>query len=435
MTTFDEIIPILVEIFHDHPDEISMLRPVLINRDLNSRVRLIVDKKLEDDGPAQTALEKITRLMQERLGPHAYEAERAVLFAPDIHRELELEKKIRLEDAEDVYVVDRLAVEGSWTSISQPGPGAPRIVFFSIKGGVGRSTALAASAWALAENGARVLVLDVDLESPGLSSSLLPEDRRPKYGITDWLVEDLVNNGDAVFEDLAATSALSHNGEIIVVPAHGADPGEYVAKLGRVWMPKVDLQGAREGWSRRLARLLDALEKKWTPDVILIDSRAGIDEVASACVTDLSAYTVLLFAVDGDQTWSGYRILFRHWRESGVVREIRNRIQVVGGMVPETETNKYLDSLLEGAWNVFSEELYDEVPSGAVATEDEYWSFDLVDEGGPHFPWTVMWNRSFAGLKSLHWRLTDIDVGTVRLVFGPLIGGLKPLLEREQIHQ
>ena len=32
---------------------------------------------------------------------------------------------------------------------------------------------------------------------------------------------------------MTATSLLSHDGEIYVVPAHGMDPGEYVSKLGR----------------------------------------------------------------------------------------------------------------------------------------------------------------------------------------------------------
>jgi len=51
----------------------------------------------------------------------------------------------------------------------------------------------------LLRTGKRVLVLDLDLESPGLSSSLLPPDRQPMYGITDWLIEDLVDNADIVF--------------------------------------------------------------------------------------------------------------------------------------------------------------------------------------------------------------------------------------------
>lgn len=431
MTTFDEIIPKLVEIFQRQEDE-TAIRPVLINRDLNGRVRLIVDEKLKNDGRARDVLNKIAQDMQDALGPHAYSAEQALLFESNINETLPREIKFSLEGCQDVYVVDRLASEGNWSSISIPNTTPSRIVFFSIKGGVGRSTALAATAWALAEQGKRVLVLDLDLESPGLSSSLLPEDRRPTFGITDWLVEDLVENGDVVFKDMVATSTLSHNGEIFVVPAHGVNAGEYVAKLGRVWMPKVRFDGSRELWSKRLSRLIDGLEKRWSPNVTLIDSRAGIDEVASACVTDLSASTILLFAIDGDQTWSGYRILFRHWRTSGVVREIRDRLQVVGAMIPEVGTEDYSQGLRERAWDAFSEELYDEVPAGAIATEDEIWSFDESDESSPHFPWSVRWHRGFAALRSLHGKLTDIDVEVVHTIFGPLIDGLLPLIKTER---
>ena len=44
------------------------------------------------------------------------------------------------------------------------------------------------------------------------------------------------------------------------LPAHGRHVGEYVAKLGRVWMPKMNAKGEREPWFERLRRLLDALE-------------------------------------------------------------------------------------------------------------------------------------------------------------------------------
>lgn len=47
-------------------------------------------------------------------------------------------------------------------------PGAPIITFYSYKGGTGRSMSLANTAWILASNGCRVLVVDWDLEAPGL---------------------------------------------------------------------------------------------------------------------------------------------------------------------------------------------------------------------------------------------------------------------------
>jgi hypothetical protein len=326
-------------------------------------------------------------------------------------------------------VVDRLAAETDWTSIVPEAPGAPRVVFFSIKGGVGRSTALALTAWSLAQRGKRVLVLDLDLESPGLSSSLLPDERRPAHGVTDWLVEDLVDNGAAVFGDLVASGDLSREGEILVVPAHGRDPGEYVSKLGRVWMPKVDAEGAREAWPRRLNRLLDELEKGLRPDVILIDSRAGMDEIASACVADLGASLVLMFALEGEQTWSGYRILFRHWNRTGAARRIRERLQVVGALVPELGGAEYARRLREEAWTTFAEELYDDVPAGEPA--GGRWSFDVTDEAAPHFPWLVRWHRGYAALGSLHGRVRGLDPAEAALIFGPLLEGVSRVVGEE----
>ncbi len=296
MMTFADTLPELTNIFLDFKDELAVMRPILVNRDLNGRIRLIIDEKWENSEHQQATLTLIAIKMFEKLGAHTYPVEQSLLFEPDIQDFLERELSFPLEGTSDVFVLDRVVVEGNWSQISPVNPSVPRTVFFSIKGGVGRSTALAATAWALAEQGKSVLVLDLDLESPGLSSALLPSDRRPLFGITDWLVEDLVNNGDTVLHNMLAQSALSHNGEILVVPAHGRIPGEYVAKLGRVWMPKMDSNGMRESWAERLRRLLDALESLWQPDVILIDSRAGIDEVASACITELSASTILLFA-------------------------------------------------------------------------------------------------------------------------------------------
>ncbi len=417
MTVFDETLPALAAIFQAEAD-LGLIDRTLINRDLNGRVRLIIDSKWETDEKGKSVLERVAQKLHERLGPHSFPPEQAILFEPDFH---DFDLTFPLEGYPRAEVVDRLATEGDWSSISPETEGVPRIVFYSIKGGVGRSTALAVVAWALAEQGRRVLVLDLDLESPGLSASLLPEDRRPAYGVTDWLVEDLVDNQDAVFPDMVATSELSRNGEILVVAAHGREPGEYLAKLGRVWMPKLLREGRRESWSKRLSRLLEALERRWSPQVVLIDSRAGIDETASAALTDIGASTILLFAVEGSQTWSGYRILFQHWRRTGKARDIRERLQMVGAMVPETDAVEYLRGFRERSWDVFSEQLYDEVPAGMLP-EGDVWSFDEADETAHHYPLEVRWNRGFAALQTLHGRLRGVRKEEVAAVFGPLIG-------------
>lgn len=445
--TFDQILPIIQAFLHDHQDSLTDLLNdkddwLLINRDLNGRVRLILPERFKDSEQRQ-AWEKLASKLTEKLGKHGYPKNAAILFEANREQALQGASSYLVEGFNNVWVVDRLATEANWACIAPETKGAPRVVFFSIKGGVGRSTALAATAWSLAQAGKKVLVLDLDLESPGLSFALLPPDRQPMYGITDWLVEDLVDNGESIFDSMVATSNLSHDGEIHVVPAHGKDHGEYIAKLGRVWMPKLRADGTREKWSARLGRLLQALEERVQPDVILIDSRSGIDEIASACLTDLGANLILLFALEGEQTWNGYRMLFDQWQRANVTEKIRERLQIVAAMVPDREN--YLEDLRESAYGIFVETLYEEIAapkpeaiglsangkSWRVDDLIEGWNFDVTDESAPHSPWVVTWHPILAGQRSLYeWLNTAKNVETlVKLIFGPLISGVNDTIE------
>lgn len=419
MNTFDTILPEIEKILRSHGAGLSAIGEMLINRDLNGRVRLVADTTAK----SKPEIKALSTAISGALGAHGFSPDKQFLFESDLE---ELRQGCPCykpyDDFQSVWVIDRLVSETDWSSVAPITKGVPRIVFYSIKGGVGRSTATAVAAWHLAQQGKRVMVLDLDLESPGLSSNLLPASRRPVYGITDWLVEDLVDNGESVFNEMVATSELSHNGEIFVVPAHGKEPGEYIPKLGRVWMPKITLDRQRESWAQRLNRLLDKLEEKWKPDAILIDSRAGIDEVASACVTDLGAGSIFLFALEGDQTWTGYRVLFEHWNRTGSAEKIRDRLQVVAGMIPELESVQYMEALNEKSWSLFTDQLYDEIAEGADTTDA--FSFDRFEQNAPHSPLAIRWHRGFAGLGSLHEGIGNIDKNTVQAVFGDFLQGL-----------
>ncbi len=426
MSTFDLILPTVIKVFQRRQALIEPIKPLIINRDLNGRVRLIANWQWE----SSQVLQMVCVELHKQLGAHAYAPEHAVLFEEDVMTLLEGVTSFVPEGLEQIYVIDRLATEGDWANISPVSTGVPRIVFYSIKGGVGRSSALAVTAWSLAQSGKKVMVLDLDLESPGLSSALLPQERMPQYGITDWLVEDLVDNSDAVFESMYAFSDLSHDGEIIVIPAHGGDAGEYISKLGRVWMPKRCEGNTPEPWSKRLVHLLEELETRHRPDVVLIDSRSGIDEIASSCVTDLGAAWVLLFAIDGEQTFSGYDIVFQYWLQSDKARDIRERLRLVGAMIPETNASTYFQGLKERSWDLFSSKLYDEIAAGDVVTDE--WSFDLDDEAAPHYPLTIRWHRGFAALSSMHTKLQSVDPQEVQMVFGNFIDALKSMISQSE---
>lgn len=67
------------------------------------------------------------------------------------------------------------------------------VTFYSYKGGTGRTMALANTAWILASNGYKVLVVDWDLEAPGLYKFYRPFLDRAKIAHTPGVL-DIVND-------------------------------------------------------------------------------------------------------------------------------------------------------------------------------------------------------------------------------------------------
>ncbi|MBL0344368.1 MAG: AAA family ATPase [Anaerolineales bacterium] len=71
------------------------------------------------------------------------------------------------------------------------------ITFYSYKGGTGRSMALANIAWILASNGKKVLVIDWDLEAPGLHRYFAPFLIDPELHSTTGFIDFLSEYVDA----------------------------------------------------------------------------------------------------------------------------------------------------------------------------------------------------------------------------------------------
>lgn len=421
---FDNILEVLENIFL-HSDEALHLQSCrqlfFVNRDLRGRIALVwdADSWEQMDEGQRAALAALCTEISNVLGKHALPAARMLLTSEAPFTSDQQGAVVFIHGKRWPFmVVDRMLTESSWSSrATEDSLSNKMTVFYSIKGGVGRSTALAVAAWHLAQQGKRVMVVDMDLESPGLSSSLLPDDRRPDYGLLDWLVEDVVENGDEVLDRLFATSPLADGsrGEIVVIPAHGRQCGDYIAKMGRAWMHRMD--GAKRiPWPQRLRILLRKLDEQHAPDHILIDARAGLDEIASASVLDLAPRLVLLFALEGTQTWTGYSILFNHWNTIGQAQNIRDSLQTVAAMIPPLEDKQsYMQHMRENAWDCFRERLYD-----ALAAGEEYqdaFSFDCNDEAAPHNPWAIHWHQGLSALKQLHTLGGTLDATQIHGIF------------------
>ncbi|WP_187345812.1 KGGVGR-motif variant AAA ATPase [Sorangium cellulosum] len=360
-------------------------------RDIYGRIRVVVG----DDVVVPPAL---AEELHDRLG-HFSPGQASIFVQRAFFASEELSTDRVLLD-EGVWLVDHLVSEQGWRRAPVASPAhCPRIIFFGIKGGVGRSTALVALAKRLAEQGLRVLVVDLDLESPGATSMLLDLDELPPFGVVDWFVEDAVGMADDTL--LRGMVVPSRVGEVLVAPAVGTrsvpvldeeelerDPmlslrdGTFIAKLGRTYASPAGAE-----FAERIERLLVGLERVHEPQVVLLDSRAGMHDIAAAAVPRLGG-TVLLFAGATSQTWLGYRLLFSAWgREREVVERFRDRLRVVAAQVPETGRDAYLGRLREAAYDLFAGFIYEE--SG---TADAF-SFDVNDPEAPHEPLPIYWRR------------------------------------------
>lgn len=409
--SFDAIRPRVMDIVSTSETFRHVADRLYLIRDLRGKVRIAVSDTIREDESRRDVLQHLARALHEALKAHGYAAENGILFvSADRLKTLEDEAQ---KITSNMYWVDRLMIGRDWWTVGalRPEKEVPRWTLFSVKGGVGRSTTAAVLAWHLTRKGERALVVDLDLESPGLSSALLDHRTQPEFGVTDWFVEDLVGQGDQVVERMVAAPAWAHDseGDVRVVPAHGSNPGEYLAKLGRVYMDT-----SHDPWTARLERLLVQLEDHVKPTVVLLESRSGLHDIAAATVTDLDAQ-VLLFATDSESNWTDYEILFRHWQEHDLAPNIRERLSIVSALTPELHTDEYLSGFREQAWDLFRDYLYDAVAEGTESGDP--FSFDLFDEDAPHNPIAIHWNRGLAAGTSLR----NLEQTTLNQAYAPFL--------------
>jgi len=406
------------------------VKPLVI-RDIQGRIRIGLE-----DGNREKHQELAARLETHitTLAAFAGDTGKAVLFPDDF---FDPESVFKNPDILDLYypgtdsplrLLDRQVVGQDWLRPTTFQTKIPRLVFFGLKGGVGRSTALTILAYDLARAGKRVLLIDFDLESPGLSGLLMPPDRLADFGVVDWFVEDAVGQGELIIPRMIAASPLSEQtqGEIRVAAAMGLSEKFYLAKLSRVYA-EVPRQGKVERFSQRTRRFLDELEKQEKPDVVLIDSRAGLHDLAAVSIVGL-ATDVLLFGADSAQTWQGYQLLFSHWQAyPHVLHAVRDRLIMVEALFPELDQAERAERFLEHAYTLFSETIYERIEPGVEADPDVF-NFDIHDVAAPHYPLRIKWNSRFQEFDPLllpQGILTDVDIAAT---FGEFLDGVKQRL-------
>ncbi len=294
----------------------------------------------------------------------------------------------------EVRVVDRRIIGADWQRAPYRTPvDVPIFVYWSIKGGVGRSTALCVAAAALARNGMDVLTIDLDLEAPGLGDMLLNEIDRPAYGALDFYIENGFGRADPdLIRSMLAPSRLTTSGGLIsVVPATGTKtdeaPYNMLAKLARSYTEKPN-QGSFLDQTRDLLR---KLAEKSSYDAIFVDARAGLNESTAASILGLGG-TVFLFGLDTAQSFRDYRYAFSHLNRfiiEGQDASWRDRLQMVHAKAGASESSR--KHFRDRAYDIFAEWIYDE----ASYDDTEAFNFDIDDPSAPHFGWPIFYDSNF----------------------------------------
>jgi MinD-like ATPase involved in chromosome partitioning or flagellar assembly len=187
------------------------------------------------------------------------------------------------------------------------------VTFYSYKGGVGRSMALANVAADLATRGRRVVMIDFDLEAPGLDAfeELGVKDGAPglvEY-VSNFLQTDVAAPVAGFIQEVAVKKAGA--GKLWVMHAGRKDEEYNRLRAAINWE---DLYDNRDG-AAFFENFKADIQQQFQPDYVFIDSRTGLTDVGGVCTLHLPDMVVLLFSLN-EQNLQGISSVARVLRNS-----------------------------------------------------------------------------------------------------------------------
>lgn len=283
----------------------------------------------------------------------------------------------------NIYYVDRHAQLTNWDINAKYQSLAPICCFYSFKGGLGRTTALVLTGIYLARKGKKVVIMDFDLEAPGLASlfAYQEESINQVKGIVDYLTDllslkyqkDRILLTDYYYTINQQDVVGILGGELILFPAGLMGGGEnlYLTKLSKI-TPLFVGNGQHFG----IDVLLDHVNQELTPDHILIDTRTGLNELGGLFLSRY-AQSAFLFFFGNKQNMFGLETLLPLLKLHEYLKFYLINSPVPRAPLAEEQRSYFLNK----SYDLFSDLYYDR-------TETPF----IEDKTAPHYPIEVPFN-------------------------------------------
>lgn len=255
------------------------------------------------------------------------------------------------------------------------------ITFYSYKGGVGRTLACANFGRYLAKTGLKVVLVDMDFEAPGLDSKFFGDGTTNiSYGLLDQItafqhglpLPNLSPIGIPLSEEV-----IRSGGRLQLIPAGNyCAPDKYHEALSQLdWGYLLKNERGLSFWFDLLSRIENQLQ----PDVLVIDSRTGLTEVAGLC-TQVLPDTVLLLTSTSPESMAGTRRMYELIQKSRLIKEQRGQrtnveLRVVVTRVPRPKDVEAFDRQMKQRFLLEVPRLYYLFADNELATS-EYLAMD-----------------------------------------------------------
>ncbi len=173
------------------------------------------------------------------------------------------------------------------------------ITFYSYKGGVGRTFALANIGALLSGWGYKTLCIDWDLEAPGLHLYFKPwMSKKNHQGITE-LIQAHMDGKQPYWKNYVTEVRFPNSREPVFLMSAGFQDKSYIERVQT-------LDWAKLYENHNLGNFLEELREDWKKsfDFVLIDSRTGISDIGGICTVQLPEILVLMLTAN-DQSLNG----------------------------------------------------------------------------------------------------------------------------------